>query len=293
MSAMNETYGEGGAQGADTAASCDHDCSNCAASCGERADLIPKDKLLPGSRVGKVIGVVSGKGGVGKSMLTALSAISCARMGYSTAILDADITGPSIPKMFGITEKVSGTEEGLFPAESESGIRMMSTNLILDNAADPVAWRGPVLSGVVRQYWTDVIWGDVDIMFVDMPPGTGDVYLTVCQSLPVDALIIVTSPQELVGMIVEKALNMAGMMKMEVLGLVENFSFIQCPQCGERIEIFGKSHAEETAEKYGLKLLGRLPVIPELAAAADEGRIEGMDFGGMLDGLVGRIREIM
>ncbi|MCR4909519.1 MAG: Mrp/NBP35 family ATP-binding protein [Lachnospiraceae bacterium] len=278
---------------AGAAASCDHDCSSCSASCGERVDLIPKDSLLPGSRVGRVIGVVSGKGGVGKSMITALSAISCARMGYSTAILDADITGPSIPKMFGITEKVFGTEEGLIPAESDSGIKLMSTNLILENEADPVAWRGPVLAGVVRQYWTDVVWGDVDVMFVDMPPGTGDVYLTVCQSLPVDSLIIVTSPQELVGMIVEKAVKMAEMMKTDILGIVENFSYLLCPGCGEKIELFGKSHAGETAEKYGLELLGRIPIMPELAAAADGGRLEGMDFAGHMDGLTAKIREVM
>ena len=236
------------------------------------------------SKIRKVIGVVSGKGGVGKSLVTSLSAVESARLGYKTAILDADITGPSIPRSFGLTEKATGTETGLYPVKTSTGISVMSLNLLTENETDPVVWRGPMIAGVVKQFWTDVIWGDVDFMFVDMPPGTGDVPLTVFQSIPVDGIIIVTSPQELVSMIVEKAVNMARLMNIPVLGLVENMSYVLCPDCGKKIEIFGKSHAGEIAEKYGMKVLGSLPFDPKLAAEVDAGRIEANDCRG-LDGI--------
>lgn len=230
-----------------------------------------------GSNIGKVIAVVSGKGGVGKSMVTALAAVASERLGYRTAVLDADITGPSTPKMFGITEKATGSEMGLFPAVSNGGAEIMSLNLLLENETEPVVWRGPVISGAVKQFWTDVIWGDVDFMFIDMPPGTGDVPLTVFQSIPVSGIIIVTSPQELVSMIVEKAVNMAKMMKIPVLGLVENMSYYVCPDCGKKLEIFGKSEFEKTAARLDIKPVMRIPVNPEVARLADEGRIEQVD----------------
>ncbi len=270
---------------------CTHDCSSCGASCSERD---PKSMLAPenpGSHVKKVIGIVSGKGGVGKSLVTTLSAISASRMGYTSAILDADITGPSIPRMFGIHEKAYGTEEGLIPVETENGIKLMSINLILDNESDPVAWRGPILASAVKQFWTDVIWGDVDYMFVDMPPGTGDVLLTVFQSLPVDGIIVVTSPQELVGMIVEKAVKLAKEMDVPILGLVENMSYAVCPDCGKHLHIFGESHIQEEADKYGVPVLGQIPLLPEIAESADKGTIE--DFSGdYLDGIMTAIKKL-
>ncbi|MBO6138245.1 MAG: Mrp/NBP35 family ATP-binding protein [Lachnospiraceae bacterium] len=271
---------------------CDHNCANCGSYCGERDTAFLKETGNKLSHVKKVIGVVSGKGGVGKSMVTSLCAVNTMRMGYDTAILDADITGPSIPKMFGINTKADATEDGLLPSVSESGVKLMSVNLILDNENDPVAWRGPILSGVVKQFWTDVVWGDVDFMFVDMPPGTSDVYLTVGQSLPIDGLIIVTSPQELVSMIVEKSVVMAEKMDIPVLGLVENFSFMKCPHCGERINLFGESHAKEVAEKYGMEYLAGLPVDPALAAAADSGEIESVNIDG-LDKVLTTLRELL
>ena len=261
---------------------CNHDCGSCSSNCGERK--IERDKPHEGSNIGKVIAVVSGKGGVGKSLVTALGAVASERAGYRTAVLDADITGPSVPKMFGIKDKAMGSELGLFPVESKNGVRVMSLNLLLDDETSPVVWRGPVISGAVKQFWTDVVWGDVDFMFVDMPPGTGDVPLTVFQSLPVDGIIIVTSPQELVSMIVEKAVNMAKMMKIPVLGLVENMSYFECPDCGKRIEIFGVSKFEETAAKFGIEPLMRIPVLPALAQYADNGKIEdvaGVELSGL------------
>lgn len=261
---------------------CNHDCGSCSSNCGERK--IERDKPHEGSNIGKVIAVVSGKGGVGKSLVTALGAVASERAGYRTAVLDADITGPSVPKMFGIKDKAMGSELGLFPVESKNGVRVMSLNLLLDDETSPVVWRGPVISGAVKQFWTDVVWGDVDFMFVDMPPGTGDVPLTVFQSLPVDGIIIVTSPQELVSMIVEKAVNMAKMMKIPVLGLVENMSYFECPDCGKRIEIFGESKFEETAEKFGIEPLMRIPVLPAIAQYADNGKIEdvaGVELSGL------------
>ena len=264
---------------------CNHNCETCGESCPSRQDpksMLEKPHAL--SKIKKVIGVVSGKGGVGKSLVTSLSAVESARLGYRTAILDADITGPSIPRSFGLTEKACGSEEGLYPVQTSTGISVMSLNLLTENETDPVVWRGPMIAGVVKQFWTDVIWGDVDFMFVDMPPGTGDVPLTVFQSIPVDGIIIVTSPQELVSMIVEKAVNMARLMNIPVLGLVENMSYVLCPDCGKKIEIFGKSHAGEIADKYGMKVLGSLPFDQKLAAEVDAGRIEANDCRG-LDGI--------
>lgn len=251
---------------------CNHDCGNCESKCDEQTDMT--EKPYEGSNIAHVIAVVSGKGGVGKSLVTALSAVASERKGYKTAILDADVTGPSIPKMFGIKEKAMGTELGIFPQISKGGVKIMSLNLLLENETEPVVWRGPIISGAVKQFWTDVIWDNVDFMFVDMPPGTGDVPLTVFQSIPVDGIIIVTSPQELVSMIVEKAVNMAKMMNVPVLGLVENMSYFTCPDCGKKIEIFGESKFEETANKYGVKPVMRIPIEPAIAKLADNGAIE-------------------
>ena len=257
---------------------CTHDCSSCGSSCGERTE--PQSLLQPlnsASRVGKVIAVVSGKGGVGKSMVTSMLAVLMQRRGYKTAILDADITGPSIPKAFNIHGNCFQSENGIEPLESHTGIKVMSINLLLEKETEPVLWRGPVIAGVVNQFWTDVHWGDVDYMFVDMPPGTGDVPLTVFQSLPIDGVIIVTSPQELVSMIVGKAVRMANMMQVPVLGLVENYSYFRCPDCGKCHQIFGKSHLDETAQAYHLPVLARLPIDPAVAEACDAGRVESLD----------------
>ena len=254
---------------------CTHDCSSCGVDCASRQQ--PQSLLAPlnaGSNVKKVIAVVSGKGGVGKSLVTGLMAVLSRRNGHSTAILDADITGPSIPKMFGIREKAMGNDEGILPALSRTGIEMMSVNLLLENDTDPVIWRGALISGTVKQFWTDVVWGEVDYMFVDMPPGTGDVPLTVFQSLPVDGIVIVTSPQELVGMIVEKAVNMANMMNIPVLGIVENMSYISCPDCGKKIYPFGESKTRQVAEAHALPLLGEIPMDPAIARECDTGVIE-------------------
>ena len=254
---------------------CTHDCGSCGQDCGDRTQ--PQSLLAeanPESHVKKVIGVVSGKGGVGKSLVTSLLASAMQKKGYRAAILDADITGPSIPRMFGVSYKVVGNENGLIPAEAANGTKIMSVNLLLPNETDPVVWRGPIIAGTVKQFWTDVIWNDVDYMFVDMPPGTGDVPLTVFQSLPVDGIIVVTSPQDLVSMIVAKAVNMAKMMNIPILGIVENYSFLRCPDCGKEIRVFGESHVEEVAEKYGLKVITKLPIDPELASLCDKGMIE-------------------
>ena len=226
----------------------------------------------------RVLTITSGKGGVGKSMVTSLMAVSMNRLGYKTAILDADITGPSIPKAFGVTEKASANELGIFPLRTKTDIGTMSVNNLLENDTDPVIWRGPVIAGTVKQFWTDVLWGEVDYLFVDMPPGTGDVPLTVFQSLPVDGIIVVTSPQELVSMIVGKAVRMAEMMDIPVLGLVENMSYLTCPDCGKEIDVFGKSTVADVAKEYGIDVLGRLPIDPKLATACDNGEIE--DFEG-------------
>ncbi|MBR4030538.1 MAG: Mrp/NBP35 family ATP-binding protein [Clostridia bacterium] len=253
---------------------CTHNCETCSANCGERTKESFLEKPNELSSIKKVIGVVSGKGGVGKSLITSLLSISMQRKGLHSAILDADITGPSIPKAFGLKEKAEGTETALLPVKTKTGIDVMSLNLLLENESDPVVWRGPVIGGVVKQFWTDVIWTDVDYMFVDMPPGTGDVPLTVFQSIPVDGIVVVTSPQELVTMIVEKAVNMAKMMDIPVLGLVENMSYFECPDCGKRHSIYGESHLEEVAKSFGIDNIARIPIDPKVAAACDKGMIE-------------------
>lgn len=265
--------------------SCSHNCESCNENCSERTKESLLEKSHELSHINKVIGVVSGKGGVGKSLVTSLLAVLAQRNGYQTAILDADITGPSIPKAFGLHGKAEGSELGLYPVKTKTGISVMSLNLLTENETDPVVWRGPLLAGTVKQFWTDVIWGDVDYMFIDMPPGTGDVPLTVFQSIPVDGLIIVASPQELVGMIVEKAVNMAQMMNIPVLALVENMSYITCPDCGKEIRVFGESHIAEIAEKHGVQTVARLPIDPKLAAGCDAGMIELFD-GNWLNELI-------
>ena len=257
---------------------CTHDCSSCGENCPSRQQpqsFLEKTNDL--SHVKKVIGVVSGKGGVGKSLVTSMLAVSMNRKGKKTAVLDADITGPSIPMAFGIgNEGVATSPDGklMLPAKSMEGVEIMSANLLLDKDTDPVIWRGPVIAGAVKQFWSETLWQDVDYMFVDMPPGTGDVPLTVFQSLPVDGIIIVTSPQELVSMIVSKAVEMAQMMNVPVLGLIENYSYVKCPGCGEPFKVFGESHIDEVAAKYGLKVLGRIPLDPQIASLCDRGVIE-------------------
>ena len=273
---------------------CNHDCSSCGENCPSRQmkpeDFLEKPHDL--SQIRKVIGVVSGKGGVGKSLVTSLLAVLLRRREYNVAIMDADITGPSIPRIFGLKEMATANQLGLLPVETKTGIKAMSVNLLLEDETMPVVWRGPVIAGTVKQFWTDVIWNDVDFMFVDMPPGTGDVPLTVFQSIPLDGIIVVASPQELVSMIVEKAVRMAETMNVPVLGLVENMSYIVCPDCGKKIEVFGKSHIEETAAKYDLPVLGRLPFTPAIAAAADKGAIELFE-GDWLDGAAEKIESLL
>ena len=254
--------------------SCNGNCSTCGSDCADRKQESMLAQLNPKAKVKKVIAVVSGKGGVGKSTVTALLAVAMNRRGMRTAVLDADITGPSAPTAFGVTECQGASEEGLQPAMTTTGIQVMSINLLLDNNTDPVVWRGPVIAGAVKQFWTDVIWDDVDYMFVDMPPGTGDVPLTVFQSLPVDGIVIVTSPQDLVSMIVAKAVKMANMMHVPVLGFVENYSYLECPDCGKRINVFGESRLDEVAEAFGLPVLARLPIDPMLAQSYDSGLME-------------------
>ena len=265
---------------------CTHDCSTCGENCGERT--APQSFLKahnPAARVGKVFGVVSGKGGVGKSMVTSQLAVLLRRKGYQVGILDADVTGPSIPKAFGVHDRAMGDERGMLPVETAGGIQLMSVNLLLDNETDPVLWRGPVIGGVVTQFWTDVVW-DVDYLLVDMPPGTGDVALSVFQSLPLDGVIIVASPQELVSMVVEKAVKMAEMMDIPIVGVVENMSYLVCPDCGREIPLFGQGRTQAAAQAHGLKVLGRMPIDPQLAELTDQGRIE--DFQGpWLDSLAG------
>ena len=255
---------------------CTHDCGSCSESCSERTqsktDFLEKPNEL--SHINKVIGIVSGKGGVGKSLVTSLLAVVMNRRGHKAAILDADVTGPSIPKAFGIREKATGDGEHLFPVKSKMGIDIMSVNLLLPNDTDPVVWRGPIIAGTVKQFWTDVIWDDVDYMFVDMPPGTGDVPLTVFQSIPLDGIIVVTSPQELVSMIVAKAVKMAEMMNVPILGLVENMSYVECPDCGKKIKVFGESRIEAAAAEHHTKVLAKLPITPSIASACDKGVIE-------------------
>lgn len=253
---------------------CTHDCSSCSQNCASRSAAPQHEAPNPHSSIKKVIGVVSGKGGVGKSMTSALLAIALRRRGYSCGVLDADITGPSIPKLFGIHGHAMADEAGAWPIKSRTGIDVMSINLLVDNEEDPVVWRGPVIAGAVKQFWTDVVWKDVDFLFVDMPPGTGDVPLTVFQSLPVDGIVVVASPQELVGMIVAKAVNMAAMMHVPMLGIVENMSYLICPDCGKHIQLFGDSHVDEVAAKHQLPVLAKMPIDPQLAQLADAGMLE-------------------
>ena len=268
--------------------SCTHNCSSCSQNCAsrEKQSLIEKPHEM--SRIKKVIGIVSGKGGVGKSLVTGLMSVLSQRAGYKTAIMDADITGPSIPKMFGLKERAQGSEMGILPVATKTGIEVMSLNLLVKNETDPVIWRGPVIAGTVKQFWTEVIWNDVDFMFVDMPPGTGDVALTVFQSIPLDGIIVVASPQDLVSMIVKKALNMANMMNIPVLGLVENMSYLECPDCGKKISVFGESHIDETAKECGTEVLAKLPINPKLAAGCDAGLIELFE-GDWLDGAAQKV----
>ena len=272
---------------------CTHNCSTCSQNCSSRKEpesLLEKPHEL--SNIKKVIGVVSGKGGVGKSLVTTLLSVSMQRKGYKTAVLDADITGPSIPKAFGIKEKAQGTENSIFPCTTKTGIEVMSVNLLLQNDTDPVVWRGPVIAGAVKQFWTDVIWNDVDFMFVDMPPGTGDVPLTVFQSIPVDGIVIVASPQELVGMIVEKAVKMAELMNIPILALAENMAYFLCPDCGKKHAIFGESHIEEIAKNYGVDTVAQIPINNKLAAAVDAGAIELFE-GDWLDAVADKIEKLL
>ena len=271
---------------------CTHNCSTCSANCSSRSEpqsLLAKPHEL--SHIKKIVGVCSGKGGVGKSMVTSLLAVLARRQGLKVGILDADITGPSIPRAFGLKEKAAGSDEGIYPVTSTTGIDVMSLNLLLENDTDPVVWRGPVIAGAVGQFWTDVIWGDKDILFIDMPPGTGDVMLTVCQTIPVDALILVTTPQELVEMIVEKALKMANLMEIPVMGMVENMSYIVCPDCDKQIEVFGKSRVDENADRYNIPLTAKLPIDSKLTGSVDKGMIELFN-GDWLDKLADAIYEM-
>ena len=263
---------------------CNHDCSSCSKNCGSRTE--PQSLLVPQnetSDIKKVIGVVSGKGGVGKSMVTSLLACAMNRAGKKVALMDADITGPSIPKMFGLKERAVADDKYMYPVETVGGIKVMSLNLLVENETDPVIWRGPVVAGLIQQFWKDVKWGDVDFMFIDMPPGTGDVPLTVFQSIKLDGIIIATTPQDLVSMIVTKAINMAKMMNVPIIGIIENMSYVKCPHCGEDIALFGKSHTAEAAVENGIPLLGRLPLDPALAVLSDEGNIEKADTSVLED----------
>ncbi|MBQ7829503.1 MAG: Mrp/NBP35 family ATP-binding protein [Clostridia bacterium] len=254
---------------------CTHDCSSCSLNCPSKNGGVPKDEANPKSNVKHIIAVVSGKGGVGKSLVTSMLAVHLSREGYAVGILDADVTGPSIPKAFGLKEDVEGDGEGaMLPPMTATGIKMMSVNLMLDDETRPVVWRGSIISSTVRQFWKDTAWGDLDYLIIDCPPGTGDVPLTVFQSLPIDGCVIVSSPQELVSMIVKKAANMADMMNVSVLGLVENMSYIKCPDCGKEIKVFGESHIEEIAEEFGYELLAKVPIDPEIASYVDKGWIE-------------------
>ncbi len=258
---------------------CSHDCSSCSANCSSKQE--PQSLIEPqnkASNVKHVIGIVSGKGGVGKSSITSLLAVLTNRLEYKTAILDADITGPSIPKMFGLKGELTGCDDGIIPMTTKTGIEAISINMLLDDEGAPVIWRGPILAGTVKQFWGDVVWGDVDYMYVDMPPGTGDVPLTVMQSLPLDGIVIVTSPQDLVSMIVSKAVNMAKMMNVPILGIIENYSYLDCPCCGEKIEVFGKSNIEEIAKKMGVPVLAKVPMNPKVAALCDAGTIETVEI---------------
>ncbi|WP_027398194.1 Mrp/NBP35 family ATP-binding protein [Anaerovorax odorimutans] len=272
---------------------CEHNCSSCGESCSERTE--PQSFLLEGnanSNIKNIIGIVSGKGGVGKSLITSMLAVMMKKKGFESAVLDADITGPSIPKAFGIESKALGSELGIHPVNSKNGIKIMSINLLLENDTDPVIFRGPIIAGTVKQFWTDVIWGDIDYMFVDMPPGTGDVPLTVFQSLPISGIIVVTSPQELVSMVVTKAVKMARMMNIPIIGIVENMSYVECPDCKKRINIFGESHIDQIAQKYELDVLAKLPIDAQFAASCDAGKIEDCEVP-QLDGMVSKLEQFV
>ena len=276
--------------------SCNHNCSSCGENCSSRTAEQTSflEALNPKSSVKKVIGIVSGKGGVGKSLVTSMMAVKMQAKGKHAAILDADITGPSIPKAFGVHETVGVTEDNLMvPARTYTGIQILSANLILERETDPVIWRGPIVAGVVKQFWSEALWEDVDYMFVDMPPGTGDVPLTVFQSLPVDGIIVVTSPQDLVSMIVGKAVKMAKMMNIPVLGIVENYSYLACPDCGKHISVFGESHIDEVAAHYELPVLAKLPIDPKLAAAVDAGKIEDAKLPDELSGALKTVEGLL
>ena len=268
---------------------CTHDCSSCKSNCDHRAPQHEPPHAR--SRIQKVIGVVSGKGGVGKSMTSAMLAVSMRRLGFKAGVLDADITGPSIPRLFGVKGPATGDGESINPVSSRTGVEIMSINLLLDDPEAPVVWRGPVIAGAVKQFWQEVVW-DVDFLFVDMSPGTGDVPLTVFQTLPVDGIVIVSSPQELVGMIVGKAVQMAQMMHVPILGLVENMSYAVCPDCGKHINVFGDSHVDEIADKYKLPVLAKMPIDPELAKEADAGMIE-MFAGDYLDNAAQTVAKLL
>lgn len=268
---------------------CSHDCSSCASNCKSREGTNPfLAPMNENSNIRHVIGVVSGKGGVGKSLVTSLLASRMCKMGYKTAVLDADITGPSIPKSFGVKDRAIGCEAGIYPVNTENGIELMSLNLLNDNDTDPVVWRGPVLAGTVKQFWTDVLWGEVDYMFVDMPPGTGDVPLTVYQSLPIDGIIVVTSCQDLVSMIVKKAVKMAEMMNIPIIGIVENFSFMKCPDCGREISVFGESKVEALSKELAIDAFAKIPIEPSIAAKVDAGHVFDVE-SPWLDDIVSRI----
>ena len=272
---------------------CNHDCASCGESCSSRTVDPASFRAEPNkmTHVKKIIAVASGKGGVGKSLVTSMLAVAMRRKGYRTAILDADITGPSVPQEFGLHQMAQGNELGIFPVQTQTDISVMSLNLLLEHDTDPVVWRGPVIANMVKQFWTDVVWGDVDYLFVDMPPGTGDVPLTVFQSLPVDGVVIVTSPQELVSMIVSKAVNMASEMKIPVLGIVENMSYYKCPDCGAEHSIFGESHIREIADGFGIDTVVRMPIRPDYAALADAGRIESVETDA-LDAMVSHLESL-
>ena len=264
-------------------ADCNHDCSSCGENCSTRDKKSLLKKPHEMSDIKKVIAVVSGKGGVGKSMTCALLAAAAQNSGKVTAVMDADITGPSIPRMFGVTERAMGSDNGILPVVTEGGVQVMSMNVLLENEAEPVVWRGSLISGTVLQFWTDVIWSGVDIMFIDMPPGTGDVPLTVFQSIPVDGIVVVTTPQDLVGMIVQKAVNMAQMMNIPILGIVENMSYIKCPDCGRKISVFGESNVDDIAMEYGIPNVAKLPIDQSLTKAADNGKIEEVENNYLTD----------
>lgn len=270
---------------------CNNDCSSCSENCSERKQESLLAPLNKQSDVKKVIAVVSGKGGVGKSLVTSLLSVASQKKGNKTAVLDADVTGPSIPKAFGITDKATGSDEGIYPVKTKTGIDIMSVNLLLPDETDPVIWRGPIIAGTVKQFWTDVVWGNVDLMFIDCPPGTGDVPLTVFQSIPIDGIIVVTSPQDLVSMIVGKAVKMAEMMNVPVIGIVENMSYFKCPNCNEKHYIYGQSKIDEIALAHGIKNIAQIPIDANLAAAVDSGEVEKLDVS-CLDELFASIEKI-